>query len=223
MSCRGFAANDDCLCIVRPDAPAVTFDGMFKTRVIMGASGADSQTAMVAVMLNNVLGTQFKVVFGYPGTPDVAMAIEKRRNSRHVRAGLGELEGQYSDLIENGVAKIVVQVNDKGRSELNRMGVPLTVSYMHDERQNRILEIIYAQHLIARPYFVAAEVPADRRQVLRRAFMQSWRDPDLLAEAARMDLDIGPASGEEVWSLLQKIYSSPAALIQSAKEAIKLK
>ena len=219
----GSAASDDYICIVRPDAPAVNFDDMFKTQVIMGASGATSQTAMVAIMLNNVLGTKFKVVFGYPGTPDVTMAIQKGEIQGMCGLGWASLKALYPDLIKNGVIKIVVQVNDKGLPELNRMGVPLTVSYTHDEQQRRILEIIYAQQVLARPYFVAAEVPADRLQVLRRAFMESWRDPGLLAEAAKMDLDIGPASGEEVQSLLQKIYSSPPALIQSAREATKLK
>ena len=70
---------------------------------------------------------------------------------------------------------------------------------------------------------MAAEVPADRVQILRRAFMETWRDPDLLKDAANMNLDVGATSGEEVQSLLQKIYASPPALLQSAKEAIKLK
>jgi tripartite-type tricarboxylate transporter receptor subunit TctC len=219
----GSAASDDYICIVRPDAPAVTFDDMLGTQVIMGASGANSQTAMTAIMLNNVLGTKFKVVFGYSGTPEVTLAIQK--GEIHGMCGLGwsSLKAQYPDLLKNGTIKIAVQVNDKGVPELNNMGVPLTVSYAHDERQRRILGIFYSQQVLARPYFVAAEVPADRLQILRRAFMESWRDPDLLAEAAKSNIDIGPAPGEEVQSLLQTIYASPPALLQSAKEAIKLK
>jgi tripartite-type tricarboxylate transporter receptor subunit TctC len=103
------------------------------------------------------------------------------------------------------------------------MGVPLTISYAHDERQRRIFEIVYSQEVFARPYFVAAEVPADRLQILRRAFMETWHDPDLLKDAANMNLDVDTTPGEEVQSLLQKIYASPPALLQSAKEAIKLK
>ena len=53
--------------------------------------------------------------------------------------------------------------------------------------------------------------------------METWRDPDLLEDAANVDLDVGPTLGEEVQPLLQKIYASPPALLQSAKEAIKLK
>ncbi|HWG04499.1 MAG TPA: tripartite tricarboxylate transporter substrate-binding protein, partial [Beijerinckiaceae bacterium] len=118
----GSAASDDYLCIVRPDAPAVTFDDMFKTQVILGASGANSQTAIVANVLNNVLGTKFKVVFGYPGTPDVTMAIEKGEIQGMCGLGWESLKAQYPDVLKKGVAKIVVQVNDKGLPELNKMG-----------------------------------------------------------------------------------------------------
>ena len=219
----GTAMSDDYLCIVRPDAPAATFDDMFKTQVIMGGTAANGITGYLPIMLNNVLGTKFKVVFGYPGSREIMMAIQK--GEIHGMCGMGwtSLKSQYADLLKNGEVKIVVQENDKGLPELNKMGVPLTVSYAHDEQQRRILEIIYSQEVFSRPYFVAAEVPADRLQILRRAFMETWRDPDLLEDAANMNLDVGPTSGEEVQSLLQKIYASPPALLQSAKEAIKLK
>jgi tripartite-type tricarboxylate transporter receptor subunit TctC len=219
----GTAMSDDYLCIVRPDAPATTFDDMFKTQVVMGASAANGQSGVVTIMLNNVLGTKFKVVFGYPGSREIMMAIQKGETQGMCSMGWQDLKSTYPDLLKNGEIKIVVQENDKGFPEVNKMGVPLTVSYAHDERQRRILGIIYSQEVFARPYFVAAEVPADRVQVLRRAFMESWRDPDLLEDAANMNLDVGPVSGEEIQSLLQKIYASPPALLQSVKEAIKPK
>jgi tripartite-type tricarboxylate transporter receptor subunit TctC len=219
----GTALSDEYLCIVRPDAPAATFDDMFKTQVIMGGTAVNGSTGYLPIMLNNVLGTKFKMVFGYPGTREITMAIEKGEIHGMCGMNWSSLMSQYKDLLKNGEIKIVVQENDKGIPEANKMGIPLTVSYAHDEQQRRILEIIYSQEVLARPYFVAAEVPTDRLQILRRAFMETWRDPDLLKDAATMNLDVGATSGEEVQSLLQKIYASPPALLQSAKEAIRLK
>ena len=174
-------------------------------------------------MLNNLLGTKFKVVLGYPGMREIILAIQKGEIQGTCGMGWLTLKSTYADLIKNGEIKIVVQDNDKGFPELNKMGIPLTVSYVHDEQQRRILEIVYSQEIFARPYFVAAEVPADRVQILRRAFMETWRDPALLADAAKMNFDVGLMSGEDVQSLLQKIYASPPALLQSVKEAIKPK
>lgn len=219
----GTALSDEYLCIVRPDAPAATFDDMFKTQVIMGGTAVSGSTGYLPIMLDNVLGTKFKMVFGYPGTREITMAIQKGEIHGMCGMNWSSLMSQYKDLLANGEIKIIVQENDKGIPEANKMGIPLTVSYAHSEEQRRILEIIYSQEVLARPYFVAAEVPADRLQILRRAFMETWRDPDLLKDAANMNLDVGATSGEEVQSLLQKIYASPPALLQSAKEAIKPK
>ena len=58
---------------------------------------------------------------------------------------------------------------------------------------------------------------------LASAFMETWRDPDLLKNAATMNFEVGPTSGEEMQSFLQKVYASPPALLQSVKQAIKLK
>ena len=219
----GSAMSDDYLCIVRPDAPATTFDDMFKTQVIVGASAPSSESAMVPIMLNNLLVTKFKVVFGYPNSLDITLAIHK--GEIHGMCGIGwlGLKSQFMPMLTSGEVKIIVQARDNGLPELDKMGIPLTVSYAHDEQQRRIFEIIYSQEVFARPYFVAAEVPADRLQTLRRAFMEAWSDTDLLKDAANMNLDVGPATGEEIQSLLHKIYASPPALLQSAKEAIKLK
>ena len=151
------------------------------------------------------------------------MAIQKGEVSGMCGMGWTSVKSEYMNLLKNGLLKIVVQANDKGVPELNKMGVPLTASYTHDEQQRRILEIVYSQEIFARPYFVAAEVSADRVQILRRAFMETWRDPNLLEDAAKMNIDVAPMSGEEIQSLVQKIYASPPALIQSVKEAIKLK
>jgi tripartite-type tricarboxylate transporter receptor subunit TctC len=219
----GSAASEVFICIVRSDAPATTFDDMFKTRVTMGGASANGLTGYLPVMLNNVLGTKFKVVFGYASVGEILKAVQ----SGEIQGMCGTiwklLNSSYPDLLKNGEIKIVAQIGDKGLPELDKMRIPLTASFAHDERQRGVLEIVDSQEIFAYPYFVAAQVPAERLKILRRAFMETWRDPDLLADAAKMRLTVGPISGEEVQSLLQKIYASPTELLQSVKEAIKPK
>ena len=73
-------------------------------------------------MLNNVLGTKFKVVFGYPGTREITMAIEKGEIHGMCGMGWSSLKSQYTDLLKNGEIKIVVQENDKGVPEAQQDG-----------------------------------------------------------------------------------------------------
>ena len=99
----------------------------------------------------------------------------------------------------------------------------MTLAYAHEAQQRQILEILYAQGIFDRPYFVADGVPLDRVQILRRAFMQTLDDPGLLDEAAKTNLLVVPTSGDVVQSLLQKIYASPPTLLRSVEDAIKPK
>ena len=223
MNYLGTALSDEYLCIVRPDAPAPTFDDTFQKQDIMGGTAENGSTGYLPILLNNVLDTKFKMVFGYPGTREITLAIQK--NEIHGMCGMNwsSLRSQYADMLKNNEVKIIAQENATGNPEANKMGIPLTVSRARTEEQRQILEIIYSQEEIARPYFVAAEVPADRLQLLRRAFMDTWHDPDLLKDAANMGLDVGPISGEDVQVLLRKIYANPPEMLAKAKQAIKLK
>jgi tripartite-type tricarboxylate transporter receptor subunit TctC len=223
MNYLGSAVSDDYVCLVRPDAPAVSFGGMFKTQVILGGGDPDSQMAYFPIMLDNVLGTKFKLVMGYPGSSEIMLAFQNHEIQGMCGIGWTSLKSQYPNLLKSGLIKIIAQENEKGVPQLNGAGIPLTFSYAHTPKQREILDIVYSQEDFARPYFVAAEVPPDRVKILRQAFLATWRDPNLLADAAKMNLDIGPKSGEEIQSRLQKIYASPPALLKEASEAIKEK
>jgi tripartite-type tricarboxylate transporter receptor subunit TctC len=219
----GSAADDNFVCIVRSDAPATNFEDMFKTQVVMGGASASGFLGYIPIMLNNVLGTRFKVVLGYPGSRAIMLAIQNREVQGMCGIPWASLKLQYPDLLKSSDIKLFLQENEKGVVELNRRGIPLSFAYAHNEEQRQVLSIVNAQQVFAFPYFVGAEVPEDRVQVLRRAFMETWQDPALLDDATKMRLDVRPISGEQVQSLLRKIYASPPALLQSARDAITLK
>jgi tripartite-type tricarboxylate transporter receptor subunit TctC len=216
----GSATDDDYVCIVRSDAPATTFDDMFKTQVVMAGASAGGFLAYVPIMLNNVLGTKFKVVLGYPGSREIMLAIQNREVHGMCGIPWTSLRLQYPSLLKGHEIKVFVQENDKGVPELNKIGIPLIGAYAREEEQRRILAIVNSQQTFAFPYFVAADVPADRVQTLRRAFLATWRDPETLEDAAKMHLDVEPIPGEAIQSLLQKIYASPPALVQKVREAL---
>jgi hypothetical protein len=106
---------------------------------------------------------------------------------------------------------------------MDRLGIPRGGDFATTADQKRILEIIYAQKTFGRPFFVSAETPAIRIEALGKAFMDTWRDPDLLAEARRLGLDIGPISGEELQGILAKIYGSSDEVKRKSREAIKVR
>ena len=219
----GTAMTDVFLCMVRPDAPATTYEDMFTKEVIMGGTAESGSTGYLPIVLNNVVGTKFKVVFGYPGTREITMAMQKGEVQGMCGMNWTSIVSQYADLLREKQVKIVVQENAVGHPEMNKMGVPLTVSRATTREQRDILDVIYSQELFARPYFVADEVPSDRVKLMREAFLATWRDPDLLKDAQKINLDVGAVSGEEIQALLSRIYQMPSDILKKAKDATKLK
>jgi hypothetical protein len=118
---------------------------------------------------------------------------------------------------------LLVQERIKGHPDMDRLGVPRSGDFAKTDEQRRILEIVYAQETFGRPYFVAPEVPRERVEALRTAFMETWRDPDLLAEAQKMNLEVGPIPGDEVQSMLAKIYANPPDILAKTRAAIRVK
>ena len=219
----GSANEDAFLCVVRKDAPIKTFADAFTTEAVMGGTAETGSTGYLPILLNNVLGTKFKVVFGYPGSREMFMAMDK--NEVHGQCGMGwsSMKTQYVEYLRQQSITLLVQERIKPDPEMSALGVPVSGDFAKTPEQKAILEIIYAQETFGRPYFVAPEVPKERVDALRKAFMDTFKDPELLAETKKMNLETGPISGEEVQALLTRIWNSPEGLRRRTREAIRVK
>ena len=217
----GSADEDAFLCIMRKDAPIKTFADAFKTEAITAGTAETGSTGYLPMLLNNVLGTKFRPVVGYPGTREMTMAIEKGEVHGMCGMNWSSINTQYQDMYKSGRIFILVQERMSGNPEMDKLGIPKVGDFAKTDEQRGILEIIYSQQVFSRPYFVAGDVAPERIAALRKAFMETWKDPDLLAEADKMGLEIGPISGEQLQAFLAKIYASPPDVLRKAKDAIK--
>ena len=69
---------------------------------------------------------------------------------------------QQRDWISSGFVRLLAQEDLQGHPEMNKMGVPLTISFAKTEEDRQVMEMIYSQNLFGRPYLVPPGVPADR-------------------------------------------------------------
>ena len=189
----------------------------------MGGTAETGSTGYLPVLLNNVLGTKFKVVFGYPGSREIMMATDK--NELHGMCGLGwsTLNQQYADFVARDRVFPLVQESLKGNPEMDRLGIPRTGDFAKTPEQRQILEIIYAQKIFGRPYFVSADAPTERIEALGKAFMETWRDPELLTEAQRLNFEIGPIDGAELQAILARVWAAPEDIRRKTREAIRVR
>jgi len=88
--------------------------------------------------------------------------------------------------------------------------VPLVMDFAKTDEQRAILKMIFARNVMGRPYLAPPNLPADRVAALRKAFMDTMKDKDFLAEADKTQLEVNPVSGEDVDKLVKDIYATPA-------------
>src|ERR1700731_2518193 len=219
----GSATIDHYVCIARADAAVKSFKDLLTRELIIGASQPGTSTRDYPAMLNNMTGSKIRLVSGYPGTREITLAIEKDEVKGLCGFSWSSLQAQRPDWLKSGFIRVLVQEHDKGHPVINKMGVPLAVDFAKSPENRRIMELIYSSETFGRPYMAAPSVPPERIAALRSAFMQTMRDEELLAEARRIGVVIDPISGEELQALAEKIFATPAAVVERAKQAMEYK
>ncbi len=216
----GSAASGVYLCMVRADAPVKSFAETFNTEVLIGTSGEGATLRMLPILLVNVLGVKLRLVGGYAGSNEILLAME--RNEVHGMCGMSwsSIAMQRGDWFKNGTLRALAQEDLHGHPELNKQGVPLTISFAKTAEDRQVMEMIYSQNLFGRPYVLPEGVPAERVAALRKAFTATMRDPALVAEAGKAGMELGDRDGAEVQALVAKLYASPAGVIARTKRAM---
>jgi hypothetical protein len=108
----------------------------------------------------------------------------------------------------------------KGHPDLNKAGVPLMLDLVKNDADRNAMRMLYAQSSFARPLILPQDVPADRVAILRKAFNETMKDPELLAEAAKMNIDVLPSTGEEVQMHVAEMYRTPPEVVARVRAAL---
>ena len=214
----GSMSSDTSLCLTGAKSQVKTFQDMLTKPVVMGGQFAAADSDIYAHLYKNVLGAKIKLVSGYPGTNDITLAMERGEVDGICGLSWGTLKVTHADWIKNKSVNLLVQAALKKDPELPE--VPLALDLIDDPQKKQILYINFAPQAIGRPFAAPPGIPADRKTALLRAFDDTMKDPDLLAEAAKEKIDIGPMSGHEVDELLAKLYAIPPDVIEKASKAI---
>mgnify|MGYP003340527334 CR=1 FL=1 len=217
----GSANSEVSLCILRKDAPAQSFAETLTKEVLIGSSGGTTRD--LPTTLIRVLGSKMKLISGYPGTREVMLAMEK--GEVHGICGIGYTStiSQRPDWLKpESPMRAILQEAIKGLPELDRMGVPGAMDFAKTDEQKTILEIIYSQLLFTRPFMMAPEVPADRVEAIRKAFMQALADPELIAEGAKMHLVIDAMPGAELERRIRALYATAPETIDNVRRVLSM-
>jgi tripartite-type tricarboxylate transporter receptor subunit TctC len=181
------------------------------------ASGSGSDD--IPNVLKATIGLPLQLVSGYKGTADVRLAF----NSGEV-AGISNswesTKSTWRKEIESGDIQIVLQATLKPHPEFPKL--PMALNLAQSDEAKRLISTVARVHgATVRPYVLPPGTPKDRVQILRKAFMDSMKDPEFLAEAKKASLDINPDDGAALEQNVKEIFKLEPALIAKLKDILK--
>jgi tripartite-type tricarboxylate transporter receptor subunit TctC len=196
-----------------------TIEDAKKKAIAIGASGASSPSVIYPTVANNLFGTQFKIVSGYPGGGDINIALERREVDGRGSDSWASLKSNNPGWIKDKKVNILFQVG--ARREKDLPDVPLLADLAQNDEQRQILDIVSGDAAVGRPILTAPDVPAERVAALRKAFDDTMRNPAFQAAAEKAGLHFNPVGGEELQKIVVRIVSPSQAVIEKVKDAIR--
>jgi tripartite-type tricarboxylate transporter receptor subunit TctC len=185
--------------------------------VIIGAGGATSPSGQIPKALNNIVGTKFKIITGFPST-HIDLAMER-----------GEVQGRGSALwawwktgrpswVAENKLNHLVQWGPKRDAELPN--VPLLTELAKNEAERQVFALLSSTVIVGRPILTTPGVPADRVAALKASFAQTMVDKDYLADAAKANLEVNPMLADDMQKLIEAVIATPPEVVNLAKAAI---
>jgi hypothetical protein len=188
-----------------------------RKEVVLGGTGAGAGIVILPTVVNNLLGTKFKIVTGYRTSEDVNLGME--RGEVQARAfGIDSITSQHPDWFTEHKVTFLVQSGAKRDKRLP--DVPLVTELARNDEQRRIFQLFSSAPALGQPYVVPPNVPADRLAVLREAFAATMKDHDFLADAEKIRFDIDPISADDVAQIVHETTHAPPDIIAKAKMAM---
>ena len=215
----GNAVSAAAILIAWKDSGVRSFDDLRTHPLVIGAMTRSGDTYVLPWAVTKVLGLdRLKLITGYPGTREVAIAMEQGEVSGRVwdMEGLRAARPQW---LKDGSVAIIAQLAPKKAAEVPA-DVPLVKDFIASDDDKRVLDVIFTSTILARPFIAPPDLPADRVKALRDGFMATMHDPDFAAEMKRAQVGIEPTSGAEMQRMVADAYALPPALIQRVRDAL---
>jgi tripartite-type tricarboxylate transporter receptor subunit TctC len=217
FSWLGSVSTDVNVCMTWNTSAVKTWDDMLTKPSKIGGLGAGADPDIFALMFKNVFGAKLQLVSGYPGTNDVALAMERGEVDGMCGLSWSTVKTRHGDWLAGKKVHIPVQAGLHKESDIPE--VPLVMDLVKTPEQTQIVRLILASQEMARPFAAPPGIPEDRKRALIAAFDKTMKDPDFLAEAAKMKADVNPVSAAAIESLLAEVYKTPKDVIAKAAKA----
>jgi len=213
----GSLNNEVSTCVSWHASSVTTWDDLKDTELTIAGAGPGADADLFASILRHVFDVKLRVISGYTSSPEISLAMERGEINGYCGWSWSSIKQRKSDWIRDGKVNILVQLALEKHPELP--DVPLVMDLAETEEQRQLLALIFTRQAAGRPFAAPPDVPKERVNALRDAFLATVEDPAFLADAQQMNLEINPLSGSAFDDLLHSVYQTPEDLVARARQA----
>lgn len=194
-----------------------TLEQAMKQEVTIGSTG-DDPSSHYPKATNMLLGTKFKIVFGYPGGNDIDLAMERGEVAGRGSSSWNTWKSSRANWLRDKKINVLVQIGLNKTADLP--DIPLLLDNAKNDQDRAVLRLLSAQTTVGKQIFAGPDVPAERVKALRAAFDATMKDPAFLAQAKKQAFDISPVSGEELQKIVEDMLASPKPVTDGLNEIL---
>jgi tripartite-type tricarboxylate transporter receptor subunit TctC len=187
-----------------------------KSPVLVGSTSPTAITSQHPLFLKNMLGANIKVVYGYKGTKDISLAMMRGEVDGSCGMFESSVRGAFDQHVQSGEFKIITQFGRDRSVSYFKDATPM-YSLLTTKEQRQIADVIFRQTELARPLAAPPGTPRERVKALRQAMLETLKDPALIEDGKRMQLDFDPVTGEETAQMFADFYDTPPELVEQAR------
>ena len=167
------------------------------------------------ITLNSVSTKSWAV---HKGTADIRLAAESGELAGSCW-GWTSIKSTWRRAIEANEVVIVLQGSPVAQPDLP--SVPLVMPLARTEEARRLVQAaIHDDAVTVYQWALPPGTPKDRVNILRKAFLDTLKDAEFLAEAHKAKLDIDPVSGEEIEKVVASLFRLDATLVARLREVL---
>jgi len=212
----GSANSEVSICASRADSPVKTFQDAIDHPLILGAE-PNTDIEQFPIVMNNLIGTKFKIVTGYPSGTGVNLAVERGEVQGRCGWSWSSFKSQKMKWVKDGFAHVFVQISLKKHPDLP--DTPLVMDYVKDKDTIAALKLVFSRQEFGRPYFAPPGLPKERAAALRSAFWKTMKDDDFVKDIEKQKLELNPMNGDDLQALIEDLYKSPKNVVEAAIRA----
>jgi tripartite-type tricarboxylate transporter receptor subunit TctC len=204
-------SNDAYVLVVRKDAPVKSIEDALRPGgppLVLGGTANGGSSSDVPKILHDTLGLNVKLVVGYRDSAAIYLAMESGEVSGRTNELSSIRSTRPSWLAPEGNFKLLIQYARATRLP-QHADVPTARELAPNEKARALIQFTEAPFTMAWPYAAPPELPQDRARALQDAFAAAHRDPQFLAEAKAIGIDVSPVSAEELGRSIDELSRAP--------------